>query len=84
VVVEVVVRVVVVVVVVMMEGSEIGRDAGAFFSDLEFGFLLMHYIRENVISCFLLLLLLSLFLFLFMFVFEVLLSVTFVQRNMRE
>lgn len=25
-------------------GVEIGRDAAAFFSDLDFGFLLMHYI----------------------------------------
>jgi len=63
VVVGVVVRVVVRVVVVVVEGFEIGRDAGAFFSDLEFGFLLMHYIRENVTSCFLLL---PLFLFMFL------------------
>ena len=26
---------------------EIGRDATAFFSDLDFGFLLMHYIGEK-------------------------------------
>jgi len=38
---------VVAVVVVVAERVEIGRDAGAFFSDLKFGFLMMHYIREN-------------------------------------
>jgi len=72
-------------VVVVVEGVEIGRDAGAFFSDLEFGFFLMHYIRENVTTCFLLLLLtLSLFPFMFLFAYEfelVLCMMTFVRRK---
>jgi len=37
-----------VVVGMVAERVEIGGDGGAFFSDLKFGFLLMHYIRENV------------------------------------
>ena len=31
----------------MMFGIEIGRDADAFFSDLVFGFLMMHYIGNG-------------------------------------
>lgn len=45
---------------------EIGRDAGAFFSDLNFRFLLMHYIKEQEAShslCF--------FFFSFGFLFEI-------------